>query len=134
MFYGSIALTLILVMASRNFWDSIWIENFKYLCLNVQSDQIDRTDQTEPLINLLYSPISFDEVLWETEKRKMPLKNAPILQCGVIRVLIYSVEGSRSQGEKLTFFFLWHIYLLRVNIWLKATLSIEELFRIPYMN
>lgn len=70
----------------------------------------DLADLTETLINLLDDPISFDEVLSETEKRKMPLKNAPILQCSVIRALIYSIEGSRSQREKLAFFNLIYLF------------------------
>lgn len=44
----------------------------------------------------------------------MPLKNAPILQCGVIRALIYSIEGSRSQRKKLTFF-LFDIFICLVQ-------------------
>jgi len=65
----------------------------------------DLADLTAFLINLLYSPISLDEVLGKTEKRKMPLRNALILQCGVTRVLIYSIERIRSQRKKLTFGF-----------------------------
>lgn len=36
--------------------------------------------------------------------KKMPLKYAPSVLWGVIRALIYSVEGSRSQRKKINFF------------------------------
>lgn len=77
----------------------------------------DLADLTETLINLLYDPISSDEVLSETGNRKMPLKNAPILQCSVIRALIYSVEGTRTQTEKLAFLNLIYLFAECKYIW-----------------
>lgn len=65
----------------------------------------DLADLTELLINLLYSSISFYKVLWEIEKRKIPLKNGHILQYGAIRAPINSIEDIRLQREKLNYYF-----------------------------
>lgn len=64
----------------------------------------------------------------------MPLKNAPILQCGVTRILIYSIERIRSQRKKLTLIFLRYINLFSADIQLKTILQIQKLLTVLYIN